>query len=232
MRKPWLPVRWLDWFGRARDAFDIAVALPAILAVALTWLFVWWSSLTSGDKHLIAWLSSLMIFAIAALIVSMRRSRAANSTPEAPRPDPKPTTAEPTAAQPSAAEQAMRRAHHLRTSQRIVGLEFRITELLTDLDFRVTGRTFERCKLMGPAVVSLKGQSRLENTMISTDTDGNADKNFIALSKRDWNRGVVGVVTFLGCHVNYCTFVGVSFIGSKADVDRMRAQTPVHPDSQ
>ena len=89
----------------------------------------------------------------------------------------------------------------------------------------ITGRTFVNCRLEGPAVFLALGGVQLENCSLG---DAKGDMRSLLLKPMSPNR-VTGVIPFLDCRFDACSFFSVGFAGSDAFLDQLLALNPGDP---
>ncbi len=87
----------------------------------------------------------------------------------------------------------------------------RVADLVTASDPVVKGRTFDRCRLFGPAVIAMTGAGIVDGGIF----DGDLDSTFISVP--DGTR-VIGVVVLDGCVLRNCRFHQVGIMGPAEQV--------------
>jgi hypothetical protein len=100
------------------------------------------------------------------------------------------------------------------------GVDVRITDLTRESDL-IQNRTFENCRIFGPAVLSLQGTSSTYNCTTEAP-EGISSALFEVDPSRKWMVGPIGV---LNCTFIRCTFTGIGFVGKKELIDKILSNT-------
>jgi hypothetical protein len=84
--------------------------------------------------------------------------------------------------------------------------------------YEVSGKTFQDCDLVGPAIVYLQGKSLVEHCMLQHPS-GSRLESFLLLVQ---DRYTFGAIPFNDCGMLNCNFINVGFAGDADDLETIK----------
>lgn len=96
------------------------------------------------------------------------------------------------------------------TSPVLRNMDIRISDLVRE-DFTIRNKTFENCRIYGPAIITLtSGNVISHNKFMEVDIEG----TFIVTT----NNAILNAIALEGCIITNCTLHKISFIGNSEQI--------------
>jgi hypothetical protein len=84
--------------------------------------------------------------------------------------------------------------------------------------YEVSGKTFQNCDLIGPAIIAVGGESVIEHCTLDKPTGSNLE-SFLLLTQDPYT---FGVIPFQNCGILHCHFINIGFMGDATELEALK----------